>query len=986
MKGRQNANLRNGFRSIQQHPRRQLGAAAAEFLVALPALLLLGLGSWQAALLYNAKTTLNYATFEAARVGAVEHAQSDAMRTELGLRLAPLMGGDGSPEKAIAAITRASLDVQDSRFAKIEIISPTQEAFDDFGTEIVNPSTGETKFGIPNSHLRYRDRNPKANSGVNIQDANLLKIKTTYGYKLNVPLMDRVIPAVMRKVDPGNSQFYNAGRMPITSVATVRMQSDAWKDANGNAGGGNGNGQVPTQDPGEGDPGNNLADNSGQGGEPEPDPAPGDDTATPIPSDPFTPDNGGCQSCQQASNAPQSSPVPNSSPVPLIDPSNANSQSCPVNTRTGNPIHVVTGNKYQQETDLKTLPGSLGLSFNRNYNSQTTTNGVLGHNWSHDYQHQLTYHSDTDRYQLKQGDGRSIRFTAGEQPGQYLAQRAADGWLTTRDNSATWHLRDGRKLHYNEQGKLQKIIAADGKSQSLHYNAQHQLFLIRDPQGRELALAYYPNGRLKQILDPEGKTIRYRYDEQGNLASVTYADGTQRHYHYEDPNHPHALTGITDQRGIRYASWAYDEQGRAIESSHIDHVGKVTLDFSTEGQTRITDSQGKQSVYYTEEKNGSAIVTRIDGPGCSSCGNGDVQYEYNDQLQLTKVIKKNGDTTHYVYDEQGRTTRITKSTLTGESHLIARYEYQENNLKPSAIIRPSVNPAGAHRIEIQYNAQHQPIQITEHGYRPEADHQYTPISRTTQLRYTHGDLTTIDGPRDDVKDLIHLSYDSQHRLKTLTGPDGRPLSVKRYDAYGRPTQIQSGSQSPITIGYTDQGQIATVSQYNQSVHYRYTATGKLKSLTTPDGETLSIDYDAADRAVGLTGPDGRRIEDQIDSEGRLVQRNLLGANGQLIQSLSHLYDAKGRLQSTRQNGQLAKQYDYDENGRLIQITDANGNNTQINYGPLGQLQSLIAPDQSQISLHYDDKGQTIGLTDPRNNTTTQLKDDFGNIVKQSHPD
>ncbi|MCG7983460.1 MAG: pilus assembly protein [Candidatus Thiodiazotropha lotti] len=203
-----------------------------EMLVSLPALLLLGLGGWQTALVYDAKTTINYATFEAARVGAVEHAQSSAIRNELGLRLAPLYGGDGSPRKAIAAITRSSLEVRDPRFTKITILNPTVEAFDDFGRDIVDPRTNQTHFGIPNSHLRWRDQAVNSNSGVNIQDANLLKIKTTFGYELKVPLMDRVLPAVMRMFDPQNSNYYNARRIPITSVATVRMQSDAWRDNN----------------------------------------------------------------------------------------------------------------------------------------------------------------------------------------------------------------------------------------------------------------------------------------------------------------------------------------------------------------------------------------------------------------------------------------------------------------------------------------------------------------------------------------------------------------------------------------------------------------------------------------------------------------------------------------------------------------------------------------------------------------------------------
>ncbi|MES2317827.1 MAG: DUF6531 domain-containing protein [Pseudomonadota bacterium] len=40
----------------------------------------------------------------------------------------------------------------------------------------------------------------------------------------------------------------------------------------------------------------------------------------------------------------------------------------------GNPIHVITGNKYQREVDLPALPGVLGLEIVRHYNSSLSTN------------------------------------------------------------------------------------------------------------------------------------------------------------------------------------------------------------------------------------------------------------------------------------------------------------------------------------------------------------------------------------------------------------------------------------------------------------------------------------------------------------------------------------------------------------------------------------------------------------------------------------
>ena len=46
------------------------------------------------------------------------------------------------------------------------------------------------------------------------------------------------------------------------------------------------------------------------------------------------------------------------------------SQGDGANTGVGNPIHVISGNKYQVEVDMPALPGELGLEVVRHYNSR----------------------------------------------------------------------------------------------------------------------------------------------------------------------------------------------------------------------------------------------------------------------------------------------------------------------------------------------------------------------------------------------------------------------------------------------------------------------------------------------------------------------------------------------------------------------------------------------------------------------------------------
>lgn len=215
------------IRSIRRCKKQvQTGASLTEFILAAPVVLLVGMTTVQAALIYHGKTTLNYATFEAARTGAVNHAQLSTMRQELGMRLAPLQGGDGSHQQAMRAIAKSSLDVQDTLNTRIRVLNPTVAAFEDWG---VNSRVSE-QLVIPNSHLQHRDHAVGSVSGLSLRDANLLKIEVTHGLDMVVPVVGAMIAKAMALIDSERSFFYAQNKFPLTAVATVRMQSEAWEN------------------------------------------------------------------------------------------------------------------------------------------------------------------------------------------------------------------------------------------------------------------------------------------------------------------------------------------------------------------------------------------------------------------------------------------------------------------------------------------------------------------------------------------------------------------------------------------------------------------------------------------------------------------------------------------------------------------------------------------------------------------------------------
>ena len=202
------------------------GISAFELLLAAPVLLLTGLGSVQIALAYHAKLVLNYATVEAARTGAVAHAQVAPMQRELAYRLAPISGGDGSRSSMQKAIATSVTESVIPSVLQVDVLNPTAASFSAWGE--LHPDSGLVE--IPNHHLEHQDPD-LLRGGQSLHDANLLQIRSTYAYPLRVPLAAPIILAALRRINPEDSVMHAQGRMPITARATVRMQSTARQNA-----------------------------------------------------------------------------------------------------------------------------------------------------------------------------------------------------------------------------------------------------------------------------------------------------------------------------------------------------------------------------------------------------------------------------------------------------------------------------------------------------------------------------------------------------------------------------------------------------------------------------------------------------------------------------------------------------------------------------------------------------------------------------------
>ena len=217
-------------------------------------------------------------------------------------------------------------------------------------------------------------------------------------------------------------------------------------------------------------------------------------------------------------------------------------------------------------------------------------------------------------------------------------------------------------------------------------------------------------------------------------------------------------------------------------------------------------------------------------------------------------------------------------------------------------------------------------------------------------------------------------YDTVDRITRASDRLGK-LRDYRFDANGNPL----GQQLIASVNGTATLVDSTSARYDDSdrliaatdaggfvASTTYDAANNPLSITNPDNYTLGFAYDAANRVVLAYDQAGNLVFINRDTEGKV--RGVTDPNGN-IRSTSY-WDASrdGRLKSVAtpaiqsySSGQ-AQQYDYDENGNIISLTEipAAGSG-QTNRVSTSQYDELNRPTRS-VGPQYSDA--TLGAICP----------------------
>ncbi len=156
--------------------------------------------------------------------------------------------------------------------------------------------------------------------------------------------------------------------------------------------------------------------------------------------------------------------------------------------------------------------------------------------------------------------------------------------------------------------------------------------------------------------------------------------------------------------------------------------------------------------------------------------------------------------------------------------------------------------------------------------------------------------------------------------------------------------------------------------------YNYNQFQGLKTVVDRNSNTLTFTDD------GITSSTGVEIDFIRDAKGRITQ--IIDPDGK---SLKYSYDANGNLIefSDRTSNETTFKYEGDRPHYLTQIIDPLGRTgVRTEYDANGQISKIFDADGNALDINYNSAASRQTVKDPFGNTTTYVFDERGNVASE----
>jgi RHS repeat-associated protein len=551
---------------------------------------------------------------------------------------------------------------------------------------------------------------------------------------------------------------------------------------------------------------------------------------------------------------------------------------------------------------------------------------------------------------------------------------------------------------HRQDGRLVRVEHSNGSWIAFAYDAQGRITRASDSTGRAVTYAYGADDQseyLTQVTLSGGRVYRLEYIPPGNganshaLRRIVEPDGTEQLFEYENGAIKRlSLTGgaqpitITYEGGFGHVQIRDAEGGGSAMavgrwSAPLEHEvvggGRYTIAYNALGDLVVLhtprgtwygvyDQKGNllESLDRRGVRRGAAFSDLFNELLWARDGRNNTHRQtLGRRDRPTRLVYPDGSFESFAYDSRGQVTERTNRR--GQS---ISYDYND----AGQLTR--INIAGDRTISYTYDSRQRLVRAR--------------CSRTGTINYTYDErdfLVRVDYPngrwvryayndagrrtRMETSDgqVLLYSYTRAGQLSEVRFGNGRLLVEYAYDNAGRVRTEWRGNGTRVEYEYTSAGYIERIRHYrNQTLvaEYRYTfdSTGLPTSAVTPEGR-WSYTCDAEHQLVSYTTPDGATISIDYDAEGNRTAR---WVNGTVVTR----YSVNDLNQYTQVGG---RQLDYDADGNLTRSYDANGQPVQMRYDALGRL-VRVESAQGVTTYTYDAVGNLASIT--HNGETREL--------------
>ncbi len=235
-------------------------------------------------------------------------------------------------------------------------------------------------------------------------------------------------------------------------------------------------------------------------------------------------------------------------------------------------------------------------------------------------------------------------------------------------------------------------------------------------------------------------------------------------------------------------------------------------------------------------------------------------------------------------------------------------------------------------------------------------HMSTPTNELEQALYNDPQNPTL--PTSVTIDGIttHYEYDDNGNVTKITQPMGVEHEFM-YNAFNDIEVYTNPRNFLTTFGYSN-GNLSSVNAPIGSTTMSYNAYGQVKTVTNPEGITVSYEYDGSGFIKSVNGPLGISSHATYDPAGRLKTNE--DPNGHIS---SYTYYDRDFIKTITDPMSYVTQYGYDNNGNLTDVINAKGKVTHMEYDYFDWLES-VEFEGDKKSYFYDLEGKLMKIKKP----------------------